>query len=189
VITWEAGFAQAVQFLTSGQLDQAGFSDSATAMRIAGQYSLMAQAQALPSEVPEQDQSCLFLNDRSLTQLRSMMQAEPDMNEKSKSFDDNIVMNIPGVGIYRGRSSVVEYTRISDYRYNDFNYVVLQDFQNFRLSDTDIDVLHSRADTISAWKDFSRVSAPVFEHNFTFKPCSGRLKTWDIKFSVETGTD
>ena len=62
--------------------------------------------------------------------------------------------------------------------FNDNNHVQLQSFQTIALDPANVDVLFADEEAVSAWQNFSRVSAPVFNH--TVRARQGRLRDLSV---------
>ena len=177
---WEASFTGYHQLDAAARIQQAGAGATAAAMRASSVALVTQQLQELLLGIDADARSCTLGGDRALAQLRIQMQAS---RGSAEYFADDIVMTIPGVGQYHGVAAVEEYIGIlTDPSFNDNNHVQLQSFQTVSLDPANADVLRADEEAVSAWQNFSRVSAPVFNHTFEFRACSARLKVGNDQF-------
>ena len=189
VDAWESYFKTSTAVFTGAQLAQAGVGPTANSMRNASANSIFFQLGSLVAGISEDAQQCLFTTDRNLVTLRAAMQAELDFDARVAHFEDDIVMRVPGVGVYKGRDAVAEYVYVQDCGYNYQYFCAVQTFQNFSLNKNDVNVLYSDENIVGAWNNFTRVSNPSYKHEFAFSPCSGRVTEWNVTFSSEGGID
>jgi hypothetical protein len=177
VAQYQAGFESYHRIDAAARIQQAGSDDAAAAMRSGSVALVMQQLQDIMyNEIDADARGCLFGDDRALTQLRVQMQAA---RGSSEYFAEDIVMTIPGVGKYSGVAAVAEYISIlTSPSFNDNNHVQLQSFQTIALDPANVDVLFADEEAVSAWQNFSRASAPVFNH--TVRARQGRLRDLSV---------
>ena len=180
VAAYESYFKSAAAAFTGAKLAQAGVGATANSMRNASANSIFYQLGTLVAGIREDAQRCLFATDRNLVALRAAMRAELDFDTRISHFEEDIVMRVPGVGVYTGRDDVAEYVYVQDCRYNYRYFCVLQTFQNFTLHANKPDALYSDENVVGAWSNFTRSSNPSYKHEFSFTPCSGRVSEWNV---------
>lgn len=96
-------------------------------------------------------------------------------------MEEDIVMRVPGLGVYYGIDDALEYANIM--ASSDFNkgyHIFLQ--QVMQLDKVGENELHALVHMVSAWENFTRVSTPIYDNMYSFSPCSTRIREWNLTF-------
>ena len=111
--------------------------------------------------------ACLLLGDREVACARAGMflTAESFTQGASQQLSEDVVMNVPGLGLYHGVADAMEYASImSDPKFNRDYHTFLQQLVSMERSDARPDTLHMLIHMVSAWENFTRVSTPIYNN-------------------------
>ena len=184
--------SDAYKTYTQGQLAVSATNPTFDAMWNSSQRSFERQMQTVIGEIGAEDQSCLFLNDRSVAALRaSVFLTNRDNFEQGaeRFLEEKVVMRVPGLGTYYGREDALEYAQImSNPKFNGDYHVFLQ--QMLTMKFLAIDEINVVGNMVSAWENYSRVSTPIYDNNYGFTSCSSRIREWNLTFAeLEDGSN
>ena len=46
--------------------------------------------------------------------------------------------------------------------------------------------VHMMIDYVSAWENYTRVSTPIYNNQYDFKPCSAKIQRWHLRLLART---
>ena len=176
-----------------GGLTLAAKDPTATASAKAAGAYLQSEIQRIIQEVDKEEQNCLFFTNAGLLGLRAgLFSTNPNFQTGAKNMmEPEIVMNVPGLGIYYGIEDALEYANImADSDFNGDYHTFLQQYMKLDVmkweggegDELDYDKIHMLGDFVSAWENYTRFSTPIYDNNFHFSPCSARVSRWDLVF-------
>jgi ABC-type multidrug transport system ATPase subunit len=191
---------------TLGGLTIAGSDPTAEASRNAAAALAQSEIAAIVQEMDREQQDCLFTTDATLLSLRAglfVTSADGGFQAGAKKMlHPDIIMSVPGLGVYYGANDALEYANIM--ASNDFNgdyHTFLQqyfemtvpfhkDADGAETEERDYDKLHMVADMVSAWENYTRFSTPIYDNMYDFVPCSTKISKWDLVFQeLEDGVN
>ncbi|GMH68075.1 hypothetical protein TrST_g11425 [Triparma strigata] len=169
---------------TVGQLEIGGKDPIATAIRNASVALAFQEVQKIINEFDQEAQSCLFVSDIQLVSLRAgvFFGDQGDFTDQAlASIEEDIVMRVPGLGVYYGDEDALEYALImASPEFNNDYHIFLQ--QMYQMEFLGGDRLHLLAHMVSAWENFTRVSTPIYDNYYNYSPCSARIREWNLTF-------
>uniref|UniRef100_A0A7S2VVU3 ABC transporter domain-containing protein n=1 Tax=Triparma pacifica TaxID=91992 RepID=A0A7S2VVU3_9STRA len=169
---------------TAGELNIGAVEPTSKALWNASSAMALLEAQNIINGMDKEEQACLFTNDVGLTGFRAgqFFTKRGTFQEKTISvLEEDIVMRVPGLGVYYGIDDSLEYASIM--ASSDFNkgyHTFLQ--QMLQMEKVGENELHVLVHMVSAWENFTRVSTPIYDNMYGYAPCSTRIREWNLTF-------